>query len=80
MIVEEKRRTDHPRRPEMRLVGQHKSQRLDEMRRRAKQDFPLGQRFGNQPELVVFEIAKTAMNQLRALRRRMRGEIVALDQ
>jgi hypothetical protein len=64
----------------VRLVRKHELQRRDDVRCRAQQDLPLGERFGNQPELVVLEVAQPAVNELRAVRRGMRCEVVLLDQ
>ena len=64
----------------MRLVRQHELQRRDDMGRGAKKHFALGQRLGHEPELVVLEIAQTAVDQFGAPRRRMRGKIVFFDQ
>src|SRR3546814_14056255 len=68
-------RADHPRRPEMRLVRQNETQRPDDMRRRAQQNLAFPQRLAHEAELVVLEIAQTAMDELRTRRRRRRAEI-----
>jgi hypothetical protein len=36
------------------------------VRRRPKQDFPLDQRLSDQAEIILFEIAQSAMDQLGA--------------
>ena len=46
----------------------------------AQQDLALDQRLADQPELVIFEIAQAAMDQLAAARRGALGEIVLLAQ
>ena len=64
----------------MRLVRKHELQRLDDVRRGGEQDFPLRQRLGDEPEFEVLQVAQPAMDQLGAPRRRVRGEIVLLEQ
>src|SRR6202790_5345222 len=64
----------------MRLVRQDELYRRDDMRRCAKKHFALGKRLGDEPKFVVLEIAQTAVDQLGAPRRRMRGKIVFFDQ
>src|SRR3546814_1725886 len=73
-------RADHPRRPEMRLVRQNETQRPDDMRRRAQQNLAFPQRLAHEAELVVLEIAQTAMDELRTRRRSRRAEVVLLAQ
>jgi hypothetical protein len=80
VVVQEKSGTDHPGRPQVRLVGQHELQRLDDVGRQLEQHLALGQRFGDQPKLVVLEIAQAAVDQLRARRRSVRGEVVLFRQ
>ena len=46
----------------------------------AQQHFALGERLGNQPELVVLEIAQAAVDQLGAPLRGGRREVVLLGQ
>ena len=50
------------------------------MRRELEQGFALRQRFGDQPEFEVLEVAEAAVDQLGAPRRRVRGQIVTLDE
>src|SRR5262249_53305572 len=59
---------------------QNELQRGDDVRRRPQQYFALGERFGNQTEFVVLEIAQAAVDQLGALRGRVRGEVVLLEE
>ena len=66
--------------PQVRLVRQHERQRRDDVRRDRQQHFAFGERLGDQPELVVLEVAQPAMDQLGALRRSGRGEIVLFGQ
>ena len=61
-------------------MRQHELQRLDDVRREPEQHLALGQRLGDQAELVVLQIAQAAVDQLGAPRRGVRGEIVLLDQ
>ncbi len=63
----------------MRLVRQDEQQRRDDVRRLVQHDLPFGQRFADQPELVLLQIAQTAVDQLRAPLRRCRREIAFLD-
>src|SRR6187397_2636850 len=80
MIIEEQSGADHPRRAQMRLVWKHEQQLLDDVWGCAQQHLALGERFADEPEFVVLEVAQSAVDQLRAPRRRMRSEIVLLDQ
>src|SRR6266498_373236 len=64
----------------MRLVRQDELQRCNDVRRSAQQDLALGERFGDQPEFVIFEVAQSAVNELGAPRRGMRGEVILLDE
>src|SRR5205809_86898 len=76
MVIQEQTRAYHPCRPQMRLVRQHELQRCDDMWRGAEKHFALGQGLGHEPKFVVLEIAQAAVDQLRAPRRGMRGQIV----
>ena len=69
MVVEEEAEADEPGRPLLRRVRQHEAHRPDDVRRRAQQHLALDQRLAHQPELVIFEIAQAAMDQLAAARR-----------
>src|SRR5450759_4585462 len=80
MVIQEQPRAYHPCGPQMRLVRQHELQWRDDMRRGAEKHFALGQGFGHEPKLIVLEIAQAAVDQLRAPRRGMRGQIVFFDQ
>ncbi len=59
-------------------MRQQKAQRPDDVRRGGKQHLAFPQRFGDEPELILLQIAQTAVDQLGAGRRGMRGEIVFL--
>ena len=63
----------------MRLVRQHERQRLDDVRRLPEHDLALGERFTDQPELVLLEIAQAAVDELRAPLRRGRRNVSLLD-
>jgi hypothetical protein len=78
VIVEKQADADQPRRPQVRHVRHHEAQRPHDVRRRAQQRFTLLQRLADEAELVVFEVAQAAVNQLRAARRRVRRQIVLL--
>src|SRR5262249_5580818 len=67
-------------RPQRRLMRQHEGQWPNDMRRVAQQNLALNQRLADQTELVIFEIAQPAVDQLRAGRGGGAGEIVLLDQ
>ena len=76
VVVHEEPGADHPRRPQVRLVRQHELQRLHEVRRLAQHDLALRQRFAHEPELVVLEVAETAVDQLGAPLRGGCGDVV----
>ncbi len=76
MIVEEQSGAQQPRGPEARMVRQYKSQRPDDVRRVRPQDLALDQRLAHQPELVVFEVAQAAMDELRRPGRSGAGEVI----
>jgi len=46
------------------MVRQYETQRADDVGRDLPEDFALDQRLADQPELVIFEIAQSAMHQL----------------
>ena len=50
------------------------------MRRVAAQPLPLGEGLVDEANVAVLEVAQAAVHHLRGLRRRARGEVVALDQ
>ena len=63
----------------MRLVRQHERQRLDDVRRLPQHHLALGERFADQPEFVLLEIAQAAVDQLGAPLRRGRRDVALLD-
>ena len=80
MVVEEEAEPQHPPGPEVRLVRQHEAQRPAEMRRLGQQHLALLQRLAHQAELVVFEVAQPAMDQLGGGRGGRAGQIGHLAQ
>ena len=80
MVVEEQAEADQPGRSQRCLMRQHEGQRPDDVRGVAKQHLALDQRLADQAELVIFEIAQPAMDQLGAGRGGGAREIVLLDQ
>src|SRR5581483_7758524 len=59
------------------VVGQHESQRPDDVRRHAEQHLTLLQRLAHEPEVVLLEIAQPAVDKL-GRRRRSSARQVAL--
>src|SRR5258706_486433 len=59
---------------------QHESERLDKVRSVAHQDGALVQRFADQPEVALREVAHAAVRELRRARRSPFGEVLGLDQ
>ena len=80
MVVQKQPGAYHPGGPQFRHMRHHELERPDDVRRDSEQRLALGQRLGNEPELVVLEIAQPAMNQLRRGAGRMRGQIVLFAQ
>ena len=80
MVVEEQAEADHPGRAQLGAVRQDEAQRPDDVRRRAQQHLALDQRLAHQAELVVLEIAQTAVDQLAAGRGGVAGEVILLAQ
>ena len=58
------------------MMGQDEAQRPNDVRRHAQQSFPLPQGMTHHQELVIFEISKPAVNELRRGGRR-RGRQIA---
>ena len=80
MIVEEETDADHPGRPQRILVRQHEGQRADDVGGVAQQHLALDERLAHQAELVIFEVAQAAMDELGAGRGGGAGEVGLLDQ
>ena len=64
MIVEKQTCPDHPSRTLFRAVRQDEPHRPNDMRRGAKQDLALDQRFPDKTKLIVFKITQPAVNKL----------------
>ena len=79
-IVKKQSRTQHPFRPHGAVMRKDETQWPHDMRRCGQQHFALVQGFGDQSELVLFQIAEPAVDQLGAGGRCMRGQIVLLGQ
>ena len=61
-------------------TGSRNGQHAHEVRGVAAQDLALGERFVDEPDLLLLEVAEAAVDELRRLRRRARREVVALDE
>ena len=64
MVIEEQAQPHHPGGPRRLGLGQDEGQRPDDVRRHVQQPLALDQRLSHQPELAIFQIAQTAMDQL----------------
>ena len=64
VVVNEEPCTDDRPRPQAAVIRKDEAERVDQMRRRAQQHLALRQRLMNQPEVVVLEIAKAAVDEL----------------
>ena len=62
------------------MMGQHETQRIDDVRRRRPKHLAFAQGLADQPELVMLQIAQAAMDELGRPGGRPRGEIVHLGQ
>ena len=80
MIVEEQAHPQDGPGTQAVMVGQHETQRPDDVRRRLEQHLALDQRLAHQAELIMLEIAKPAMDELRGRTRRARGEVSLLGE
>jgi len=78
MIVEEKTQAKKPGGPLLGRMRQDEAHRPNDMRCCAQQNLALDERFAHQTELVIFEIAQAAVNELAGSRRRPFGEISLL--
>ena len=63
----------------MRAMGQAEAHRNRQMRGHFQQHFTFGQRFADQTEFVVFQVAQATVNQFGAGGRRRAGEIVSFQ-
>ncbi len=66
VVIQEQACADHPRGAQVRAMRQHEAHWFDDMRRLGQQDFALGQRFADQAEFVMFEIAQATVDQFAA--------------
>ena len=66
MIVHKQTNADHPRRTQVRAVGQTKAHWEGDMRCHFQQHFTFGQRFANQTEFVVFQVAQATVDEFGA--------------
>jgi hypothetical protein len=80
VVVEEEAGTDHPHRTQAAVVRHHEAQRPHDVRRRLQQHLALGQRLAHERELVVLEVAQTAVDQLGRRGRGVGSEVVLLAQ
>ena len=78
MIVEDEPEAQQPRRAQARVMRQHEAQRPDDVRRGAPQHLAFAERLAHEAELVMFEIAQPAVDQLRGTRGRAARQIVLL--
>src|SRR6185436_18446143 len=80
VVIEKQPDPDHPARAQLGNVRHDKARRPGDMAGDPQQDLALGERLGDQAELVMLEIAQPAVDQLRGRRRSRRRQIVAFDQ
>ena len=64
MVVKKEAEPDDRPRPQSPVVREDKPQGPDDVRCGGEQDLTLDQRFADEPELVMLEIAQSAMNEL----------------
>lgn len=79
-IVQKQAGPQHPARTQVRPMGQHETQRPDDVRCLRQQHLPLRQCFTYQAKLVVLEITQSSVNQLAAPGGCVRCQIVLLAQ
>ena len=80
VVVDRQAEAEQPGGPEAGVVRQHEAQRPGDVRRARKQHLALDQRLADQPELVVFEVAQAAVDELGRARRGGAGEIALLEE
>ncbi len=80
MIVEEEAEADEPGRADALFVRQDEAQRPDDVRRGLEQALALEKGLADEPELVIFEISQPAVDQLRAGRGGVAGEVALFAQ
>jgi hypothetical protein len=76
VVIQEQAGAHHPGRTLAGVVRHHKSQRTDNVRCGAQQDFALLQCLPHQREFVILQVTQTAVNQLGAGRRGVLRQIV----
>jgi len=76
VVIQEQTCADHPRRAQVRAVRQYKTHLLDDVRGLGQQHFAFGQCFTHQAELVMFEVAQAAVDQLAAGGGGVAGQVV----
>ena len=76
MVVKKEAEPEQPGRTQARMVRQHESKRANDVGRDLPEDFALDQRLAHQAELVIFEIAQTAMHELGRPGRRPARQII----
>ena len=79
MVVEKEAQPEEGRGTHPLAVRQHEPQRTDDVRRRLEQHFAFDERFADQPELVVLEIAQPAVDELGRGRGRAACQVALLD-
>ena len=84
-VVRPHRGAEQPREAagEQAVAGEHREQERQhahEVRRGLAQDLALGERFVDEADLLLLEVADAAVHELRRLRRRARREVVPLDE
>ena len=80
VVVQKQAQPHQPGRAVLRRMRQHEAHRPDDMRGRCHQDLTLDQRLAHQAELVIFQIAQPAMDQLAGAGGRPLGQIVLFAQ
>ena len=80
MIVEEQAEAHEPGRALLGRMRQHEAHGPDDVRGGVQQHLALDQRLAHQAELVIFEIAQAAMDELAGARRGALRQIVLLAQ
>ena len=76
MVVEKQTEPQQPAWPQPGVVGQDETERPDDMRRDLPENFAFDQRLANQPELIIFQIAQPAVNELGRPRRCAARQII----
>ncbi|MNE11441.1 hypothetical protein D3C80_1041990 [compost metagenome] len=80
VIVQEQTDTDHPGRTQVRLVRQTETHWEGNVRCQFQQHFTLCQRFADQTEFVVFQVAQATVDQFGTGGRRSTGQVLRFQQ